>query len=529
MLKVVVADDEARVCQLILMLADWESLGMEVAGTASNGLEALELVERIHPDILITDIRMPGCHGLELIERAKGKFPQLEIVIISGYAHFEFAQTAIKFGVGDYLLKPIKREELMATLAKLGQRCRQRSQSATEMERLRQTNRENEDRLRLRLPLDILNGRLTAATAEELWAAYRFREEPGLYQIALVKTDDAAGDHSPATVETIQDKIAAVFQYELRPVCPELLMAFQAGWGCCLLHFAVGGQDDVRKHLRSCLNQLLAQRSMFGAVEFSLALGPAVSRIGELPACAQMARRAAANRLSEGTGRLLEGDPKPSGLERDRVLDQYRRQIERGMAGLDDALLDEALEQLGDACRAVPRVQGWEVLELVLGAGRVFLNRPEIGDAGPLLQEFETACDNCSQAEQLFGCLGRLQRGQLEAVRQRLHNDATRPIRMAKQYVQKHYDQPITLEDVCEVVGFSASYFSTLFKKETGEGFARYLTRVRMERAKELLQQTNLPVSEVCTRVGYSDLKHFTQNFKKETNLNPGQYRKLYG
>lgn len=100
---------------------------------------------------------------------------------------------------------------------------------------------------------------------------------------------------------------------------------------------------------------------------------------------------------------------------------------------------------------------------------------------------------------------------------------------MAKQYVQEHYSQPITLESVCKVAGFSPSYFSALFKKETGEGFAKYLTHVRMERAKELLQQTNLPVSEICVQVGYSDLKHFTQNFKKDTKLNPGQYRKLYG
>ena len=77
--------------------------------------------------------------------------------------------------------------------------------------------------------------------------------------------------------------------------------------------------------------------------------------------------------------------------------------------------------------------------------------------------------------------------------------------------------------------GFSVSYFSALFKKETGEGFAKYLTRVRMERAKELLQETNLPVAEICSQVGYSDLKHFNQTFKKVTSLSPGQYRKLYG
>ena len=93
----------------------------------------------------------------------------------------------------------------------------------------------------------------------------------------------------------------------------------------------------------------------------------------------------------------------------------------------------------------------------------------------------------------------------------------------------RHYHEPIALEQVCEEAGFSASYFSALFKKETGEGFIKYLTRVRMEHAKELLQQTSLPVTEVCARVGYSDIKHFTQTFKRETNLSPAQYRKLYG
>ena len=529
MLKVVVADDEARVCQLILMLADWESLGMEVAGVASNGLEALELVERLHPDILITDIRMPGCHGLELIERTKGKVPQLEVVIISGYAHFEFAQAAIKHGVGDYLLKPIKRDELMSTLEKLGQRCRQRNQSTSEVEHLRQTNQENVDQLRLRLPLDILNQRLTAVTEEELWCAYRFRAGPGLYQIALLKIDTPAGGFSPATMSIIQDKTSAIFQRELRCVCEQPLMAFQAGWGCCLLRFAEGDQDVVRKHLRSCLNQLLAQRSMFGAVEFSLALGPAVSRTADLPGSAQTARRVAANRLTEGTGRMLEGTPRPSGLDRDRVLEQYRHHMERGLERMDAQLLDEAAAYLLQVSRSNPHIQGWELLELAIGAGRLFFLRPEIEERERLEQEFEAACDRCGRAEELFQCLSRLQREQLEIVRQRRHSDATRPIRMAKQYVQQHYSQPITLEDVCEVVGFSSSYFSALFKKETGEGFAKYLTRVRMERAKELLQQTSLPVSEICAQVGYSDLKHFTQNFKKETNLNPGQYRKLYG
>ena len=141
MLKVVIADDEARVCSLIQMLIDWDELDMTLCGTAGNGIEALELVKTQHPDILITDIRMPGCHGLELIERAKQVSPHLEIVIISGYAHFEYAQSAIRHGVGDYLLKPINKQELMSTLRKLAQRCRTRASLGSEVEQLRRSSR----------------------------------------------------------------------------------------------------------------------------------------------------------------------------------------------------------------------------------------------------------------------------------------------------------------------------------------------------------------------------------------------------
>ncbi len=134
-----------------------------------------------------------------------------------------------------------------------------------------------------------------------------------------------------------------------------------------------------------------------------------------------------------------------------------------------------------------------------------------------------------SRADELFDCLIRFEKKHMEAEDVRRRSEALRPIRIAKQYVQEHYSQSITLEDVCAATGFSVSYFSALFKKESGEGFSKYLTGVRMEHAKELLQESNLPVSEVCAQVGYSDLKHFTQTFKKYTNLSPAQYRKLYG
>ncbi|MEG2731993.1 MAG: response regulator, partial [Clostridium sp.] len=128
MLKVIVADDEEKICQLIVKLVDWTSLGMEVAAIASNGIEAMEKIISLKPDIVITDIRMPGYDGLELIKRAKSEGINTEFIIISGYRHFEYAQNAIRYGVGDYLLKPIKKDELMDALKRIGERYRERNE-----------------------------------------------------------------------------------------------------------------------------------------------------------------------------------------------------------------------------------------------------------------------------------------------------------------------------------------------------------------------------------------------------------------
>ncbi len=119
MIRVIIADDENRICKLIIKLVHWEEIDMVVVGTANNGVETLELIKMEKPDIVITDIRMPGYDGLEMIERAKKIDRDLEFIIISGYSHFEYAKRAIGYGVRDYLLKPINKEELIDALLRV--------------------------------------------------------------------------------------------------------------------------------------------------------------------------------------------------------------------------------------------------------------------------------------------------------------------------------------------------------------------------------------------------------------------------
>ena len=175
MMRVVIADDEEKVCLLIQKLVDWTAMDMEIVGVAHNGLEALELIETRRPDLMITDIRMPGCDGIELIRRARQLDPALEFIIVSGYRHFEYAQSALKYGAGDYLLKPIKKDELTATLEKMHGRWLRRTEQLSREEQMRLRLQSDLDRLRSGMFGDLLSGVRLPDGLEAFNRAYRYQ------------------------------------------------------------------------------------------------------------------------------------------------------------------------------------------------------------------------------------------------------------------------------------------------------------------------------------------------------------------
>lgn len=109
MLKVLIADDEKKVCRLIVNLVDWEQLGFEIVGIVNDGISAYKFIQETPVDVMITDIRMPGYDGMELIQKAKVLYPDMHIVIISGYSQFDYAQNAIRYGrsIWSHFWKPV--------------------------------------------------------------------------------------------------------------------------------------------------------------------------------------------------------------------------------------------------------------------------------------------------------------------------------------------------------------------------------------------------------------------------------------
>lgn len=529
MIKVLIADDEDRICQLIRALVDWEAMGLELVGIAHNGLEAGEMAERLQPDILITDIRMPGCSGLDLVRRTKESCENLEIVVISGYAHFEYAQQAMRYGVGDYLLKPINKKELTATLDKLKKRICMRTESEQDKEELLRKAEKDVSRLRINFLRELLEKEELPVNMQMLSDTYYLHVKPGLFQVFWLKMDCAPDTLSEASVSALMEKVQEVLERNLREKCFEMISVVR-GFACIgVVNYDKGQRETIRRIWKDCLSQLELQKSLFQPVLFSIAAGSAFQEPGQLGASMREASVLIQERIVKGTGRLLERMGTPSALRDSHVLEKYLREITHALENLDMEQSDQAVAMLTEEVQRTRDARGSEIVELAVSAAGVFTVRAQIPERKEHLEKFRRQCDQCSSVEAVFACLNEFQNQYIRELQIQRENDAVRPIRKAKQYIQSHYGEPITLEEVSSMVGLSPAYFSALFKKTEGDGFVRYLIQVRIEQAKILLRETNIPVAEVCRKVGYNDLKHFTHTFEKAVGVKPSTYRKLYG
>ena len=265
-LKVVIVDDEERICQLIQALINWEELGMQIAGMAHNGIEACEVVRKVNPDILITDIRMPGCSGLDLIEKVKNSCPDLEIIVISGYAHFEYAQQAIKFGVGHYLLKPINKAELAETLEKLKSKIGQKRESERDKEVLIQRAQKNENHMRSEFVLALFDGNFAknqnTLTEEVLEDTYHIYLKPGFIQAFCLKMDCEENALGNLSVDVLMDKAKEILERNLKDKCLELAMEIRGFYCLGFVNYEGRYQDEIRsirlKYRKQFLNRWIS-------------------------------------------------------------------------------------------------------------------------------------------------------------------------------------------------------------------------------------------------------------------------------
>lgn len=459
MRKVLIADDEPWIAYGLIHLISWEDFGYTVCGLAQNGVEALEMCREQQPDLLLSDIRMPGLDGIALLEALRREEMNLFVVFVSGYSEFEYAQSAVRLGAFDYLLKPVEPQALTDLLERLSAALEKSSQ---------QSYQESYYAL--------LDSHSNVAVSQ--WV------EATANHACLFLTFDC-GEHGQDPLPPLPRSRQCIVLRTGREKYSALLMLsqnFRKDWSS-LTAFLQGrhcgasliGNGDSK------LYQLYRQSD----IAYCTAL------IGNLPGIVSYRQEEdedVAEILREVQNLLHSGHPELCL----HLIDRLEQFCAKGM-------MLNRVYRLHQELLSILRQAGYEGAEAL-----------QVQDYRQIISEYASIPALFAPCKALLAPDGR----QAEPSEKEL-----------LEYVNQNFTNNIRIADIAEQFHFSPNYFSTFFRKKTGQTYVKYITGKRMALAKELLAHTELSIQEVADRTGYGDYYQFNRVFKKETQMAPSQYR----
>ena len=527
--RVVIADDEQLICTLLTEIIRWDELGLELAGVAHNGRELWQEILDKHPDIVITDICMPELDGIELVRQVREKGIPCRFIIVSGYRLFEYAHNALKYNVEDYILKPIDNTELNTRLNELAQDVR-REKKGTEAA----IPTDNNGYRRFFLNRVVEDFPEDSPSLEEIRSAYGIDFQPGFFQAVSVALDMPAPREEMIETGTIMDKLAGTLENTLRESCAEVLVDVDGNRIMAGLNYAAGEADNVRRGISEFFDYARDLVNMFVGACVTVGVGGAFDAPRGLKLSKDQAQCAIWARVSLGLGRVIE----------------YAK-LERSGAAVSDGARENLFKKIRRSFEC------WDPQRFSEAAGEIFalirsrFYAPEARDlCHDIVEAFISTCSEMIAAysnedylrKQIYYGLKcattveQMEKAVMEPILSTMHSliqefqkQEAKPIRQAIRFMEENYEKPLRLEDAADRVCLCASYFSNLFKKETNENFTDYLTNLRIAKAKEFLQQTELNVAEISCKVGYADARYFSKLFSKVVGIKPTEYRKIYG
>lgn len=524
MLTALIVDKEKEARDWLANLVDWNKQEAQIIAVCENAVEALETIMRLRPDVVFTEVCMEGTDGLDLIRYAKDNGIACDFVIVSRYRRFEYAQSAMRMGVEEYLTKPVEASELIRVLDKMSQR-KQAKESQDVNEQVFRTRQ-----LLRNSFMETFTG-LTPPkgfSLESLNEKYHFRFREGIFQSAVLMVDGLPEEEDGVFLPALTENLRARFD----PVCHEVIPFVQGDRRLTLtLNYAPGGGAEERlPELLDILRQHLQKRGC-ADVGFCIGVGLPERDAGRLRYTLDTAERAARCGILRGRNQIYwYGKQKFDAIKSDDVLTPTLVGEMRGSAAILDTeafayAVRSAFAPIStytdpavviDVCHAAISA----VMDACVQAGYGAVSEEEhlnilhkLGDATTLT---ETVTNLLEWTEQ-----------QMERCIQ--ERRSSRPVRAAKEYIARHYMKTLTLEEISKHVHLNASYLSIVFKKETGQNFSDYLTSYRIEMAKNMLRQGDMSIAAISEAVGYADSKYFSRIFTKLVGIKPSAYRTLHG
>lgn len=515
MLKVLLVDDEMYIRKGMYELIDWHSLGMEIAGEAENGLEALKKAECLQPDIIITDIRMPILDGLELI-RAIANSPTMEpvFIIISGYHDFKYAQQAIRYGVQDYILKPIDDEEMTATLQKSADLIRNNRKHAFLAE-------EQASRIMLK---EIIKGQVCKEDQ------IRYADMLGMDRqtsIMIVLIEILIGtEMRHITVQHIND----LLQASGGQLFNVYVIEEQRGRFTLILLRRDSHQkrrtDDTEEHIQKIQKRLSEQLH----ADVALYAGTMVNDMSDAPRSYAEADEASRHKFAEPGNVIHYSDIKDKPLY---VFNVNHEEVDPLILSLEErnrvachAVVEEMFK-LFHRRRFSPQAVTGSLVRCMTGILAVV---HEMGGSEAGLQQLKSLAEqgqdgwNLRLLKEAF--VAALEEAE-QYIAQLRTEQSKGDINKIKRYIDSHYTENISLKSIAAEFYMNPVYLGRLFRKSYNQYFNEYLLQLRIQEAQKLLRQTDLRMYEVAARIGFQNADYFVTQFEKIVNMTPTAYRNL--
>ncbi|RUS47914.1 response regulator transcription factor [Cohnella sp. AR92] len=517
MRKVILVDDE-RLARLGLVgMIPWEEYGYEVVGEAEDGEDALTLIERTEPDVVITDIRMPVIDGLELIQavRARGG-KEIGFIIISGHGDFKYAQQAVRFGVQDYLLKPIDEKELVDALIRIRK----------QLEKERSSLEAGEALLHASLFENLLSGRAEEDSIRAASAAFGLPEHATLRYMAVELNDMPLSASDAERIELSEKAKRAISKALARSsqfTEPYIHRRGEHELGVLVPDAAAGLEA------RRIGEELERACAGLGSVVPKIYIGEAVIGLRQI--------RQSYLSIADGIKRKYALD------DRNVLLHEEMKGIELNYREIDNDLYDELIERLEEQkidammetvekmLRAF-REQGMSaesiraaISRCVHEASRILTNMhgdsTKLATLKPLLEWAEQPRTLRGIRELLLGFLTDC----AEYVTELRGAIGKGDIGKIKAYIESHYCENINLKSIAKRYYMNPVYLGQLFKKTYGSYFNEFLLQLRIREAKRQLRQTDKKVYEIAASVGFGNPDYFVSQFEKVEGKSPTEYK----
>jgi two-component system response regulator YesN len=526
MLKVVLADDEPLLREGLAADVPWGELGMELVGVAEDGEQALEMIERLLPELVITDVRMPFVDGLQLIERTKEAVPEADFVVISGYDEFQYAQRAIGLGVKEYVLKPIDLGRLCALLERIRGEHERRL-------RERQAVRQGRASQREEFFKGLIRGTVDPGSVRVLLGEFGFGDRCRCWAAAVLILDGptAAGMRESGLGDGEPDRNLPRLLQALAAQ-NEGVSVFNSAIDEYVLCLASTGETRLRQTASGIFRRIHEAAAAEMGCTVTIAVGPVVESADRLGDSCEAARQALRWRYLLGAGRdifydqMLVSDQAHQ-LSVDPPGGELFTDITLGNRGAVEAAIDALFRDARDRGEDAHSCLQLAIAVIFSQTGRI-LNDLGIAPgslSGPPLRDYRTILELPTIEETQRELMAHLTEVMLVIARQRTGR-LKRVTEAAKEYIQAHFtESDLTLEQVARAVALSPCYLSALFKPETGLTLKEYVTSLRLHKARELICSSSYRVAEIGYQVGFSNPNYFSTLFKRRFGRSPKEYR----